>query len=228
MTDKIVSTEIDLSSVVAFELPLFQALRRLQQAGEVHAKRLSRFGGLTPMQLMILQVLAGEKRLTASDLSGRVSLTLLIGDALEQLPQLDATIDAWFLDGFAPQRNPQMWCPELFAELARLSHPGTTLGTYCSAGDVRRGLKAAGFSMRRVPGIGRKWEVLKGQFNGPASSAGKPWFARPSWRPAVREALVIGAGLAGCATAASLAARGWQAYGHAGPTGSRQPTRRHR
>ena len=75
MADKKVSTEIDLSSVSAFELPLFQALRRLQQAGEVHAKRLSRFGGLTPMQLMILQVLAGETRLTASDLSGRVSLT---------------------------------------------------------------------------------------------------------------------------------------------------------
>ncbi|MEA1605866.1 MarR family winged helix-turn-helix transcriptional regulator [Pseudomonas spirodelae] len=75
MSDKKVSTEIDLSSTSAFELPLFQALRRLQQAGEVHAKRLSRFGGLTPMQLMILQVLAGEKRLTASDLSGRVSLT---------------------------------------------------------------------------------------------------------------------------------------------------------
>ncbi|TWC34999.1 DNA-binding MarR family transcriptional regulator [Pseudomonas sp. SJZ079] len=75
MDNKIVSTEIDLSSVIAFEMPLFQAMRRLQQAGEVHAKRLSRFGGLTPMQLMILRVLAGEARLTASDLSGRVSLT---------------------------------------------------------------------------------------------------------------------------------------------------------
>ena len=69
MTDKIVSTEIDLSSVVAFELPLFQALRRLQQAGEVHAKRLSRFGGLTPMQLMVLQVLA-TRRLSTLDLTG--------------------------------------------------------------------------------------------------------------------------------------------------------------
>ena len=75
MSKKIVSTEMDLSSILAFEMPIFKALRRLQQAGEVHAKRLSRFGGLTPMQLMILQVLAGEARLTASDLSGRVSLT---------------------------------------------------------------------------------------------------------------------------------------------------------
>ncbi|MES2818043.1 MAG: MarR family transcriptional regulator [Pseudomonadota bacterium] len=75
MAEKIVPTESDVPSLLAFELPLFQSLRRLQQAGEVHAKRLARFGGLTPMQLMILQVLAGEARLTASALSGRVSLT---------------------------------------------------------------------------------------------------------------------------------------------------------
>ena len=75
MGDKIVPIGIDAVSLQAFELPLFKSLRRLQQAGEVHAKRLARFGGLTPMQLMILQVLAGEARLTASALSGRVSLT---------------------------------------------------------------------------------------------------------------------------------------------------------
>jgi tRNA 5-methylaminomethyl-2-thiouridine biosynthesis bifunctional protein len=141
---------------------------------------------------------------------GRVSLTLLIGDALEQLPELDAPIDAWFLDGFAPQRNPQMWCPELFAQLARLSHASTSIGTFCSAGDVRRALNAAGFKMKRVPGIGRKWEVLKGQFIGPLSHSDSPWFDRPPVSPKSRHALVIGAGLAGCASAASLAARGWQ------------------
>lgn len=61
--------------VDAFEPALFRALRRLQQAGEVHAKRLSRYGGLTPMQLLILQVLAAEPKLTASTLSRRVSLS---------------------------------------------------------------------------------------------------------------------------------------------------------
>jgi tRNA 5-methylaminomethyl-2-thiouridine biosynthesis bifunctional protein len=141
---------------------------------------------------------------------GRVSLTLLIGDVMEQLPELDAAIDAWFLDGFAPQRNPQMWCSELFAQLARLSHAGTSISTFCSAGDVRRALNAAGFKMQRVPGIGRKWEVLKGQFIGQPSGSHTPWFDRPQFTPKVRHALVIGAGLAGCATAASLAARGWQ------------------
>lgn len=153
---------------------------------------------------------------------GRVTLTLLVGDVLELLPQLDARIDAWFLDGFSPAKNPQMWTPALFAQLARLSAPGTTLGTFTSAGFVRRGLMEAGFAMQRTPGQGRKREILKGVFEGlpePASfdpgvtATGLPpkaWYARPpAWR-GPRQALVIGAGLAGCATAASLAARGWQ------------------
>jgi tRNA 5-methylaminomethyl-2-thiouridine biosynthesis bifunctional protein len=146
---------------------------------------------------------------------GRVTLTLLIGDALQMLPQLDGQIDAWFLDGFAPSKNPEMWTPELFAELARLAAPGSTIGTFTSTGWVRRALNAAGFKMKRVPGIGHKWEVLKGAFIGwpqdvPSPSAAKPWFARPELAVKERKALVIGAGLAGCATAASLAARGWE------------------
>ncbi|MDP9941039.1 bifunctional tRNA (5-methylaminomethyl-2-thiouridine)(34)-methyltransferase MnmD/FAD-dependent 5-carboxymethylaminomethyl-2-thiouridine(34) oxidoreductase MnmC [Ectopseudomonas alcaliphila] len=141
---------------------------------------------------------------------GRVVLTLLIGDVMEQLPQLDARIDAWFLDGFNPAKNPQMWTPELFAELARLSAANATLGTFSSAGVVRRALIDAGFQMKRVPGLGKKWEVLKGRFIGNPTGEGKPWFARPVCPAREKHAVVIGAGLAGCATAASLAARGWR------------------
>jgi tRNA 5-methylaminomethyl-2-thiouridine biosynthesis bifunctional protein len=146
---------------------------------------------------------------------GRITLTLLIGDALEQLPQLDAQIDAWFLDGFAPAKNPDMWTAELFAELARLAAPGSTISTFTSTGWVRRLLNGAGFKMKRTPGIGHKWEILRGVFLGwpeevPVPAAAKPWFARPMPLNGERRALVIGAGLAGCATAASLAARGWQ------------------
>ncbi|WP_207865522.1 bifunctional tRNA (5-methylaminomethyl-2-thiouridine)(34)-methyltransferase MnmD/FAD-dependent 5-carboxymethylaminomethyl-2-thiouridine(34) oxidoreductase MnmC [Pseudomonas sp. 58(2021)] len=147
--------------------------------------------------------------------NGRVTLTLLIGDALEQLPQLDAQIDAWFLDGFAPAKNPEMWTAELFAELARLAAPGSTISTFTSTGWVRRLLNAAGFKMKRTPGIGHKWEILRGEFLGwpegvAPPAVEKPWFARPAPVAGERRALVIGAGLAGCATAASLAARGWQ------------------
>ncbi|WP_120996079.1 bifunctional tRNA (5-methylaminomethyl-2-thiouridine)(34)-methyltransferase MnmD/FAD-dependent 5-carboxymethylaminomethyl-2-thiouridine(34) oxidoreductase MnmC [Stutzerimonas urumqiensis] len=141
---------------------------------------------------------------------GRVTLTLLIGDVLDTLPTLDASVDAWFLDGFAPAKNPDMWQPALFAELARLSAPGATLGTFTSAGFVRRGLIEAGFDMARVPGFGHKREILRGRYIGSAQTPVDPWYARPPKPAADRRALVIGAGLAGCATAASLAARGWQ------------------
>ena len=155
----------------------------------------------------------GFQRITLAN--GRVTLTLLIGDALEQLPQLDAQIDAWFLDGFAPAKNPDMWTAELFVELARLAAPGSTISTFTSTGWVRRLLNAAGFKMKRTPGIGHKWEILRGEFLGwpedvAPPQAEKPWFARPAPLSGDRRALVIGAGLAGCATAASLASRGWQ------------------
>lgn len=140
---------------------------------------------------------------------GKVILTLLVGDALEQLPQLDARIDAWFLDGFAPSKNPDMWTDALFAQLARLSSPGASLATFTSAGFVRRGLIAAGFAMQRVPGYGRKREMLSGRLQHAGKSETAPWYGRPP-QTSERSALVIGAGLAGCATAASLAARGWQ------------------
>ncbi|WEL56846.1 bifunctional tRNA (5-methylaminomethyl-2-thiouridine)(34)-methyltransferase MnmD/FAD-dependent 5-carboxymethylaminomethyl-2-thiouridine(34) oxidoreductase MnmC [Pseudomonas kermanshahensis] len=143
--------------------------------------------------------------------NGRVTLTLLIGDVLEQLPQLDARIDVWFLDGFAPAKNPDMWTPALFAQLAQLSHPGTVLGTFTTTGWVRRSLVEAGFAMKKVPGIGKKWEVMSGAYTGPTTTRKQlPWYGRPRSAAGPREALVIGAGLAGSASAASLARRGWQ------------------
>ncbi|MBX8552316.1 bifunctional tRNA (5-methylaminomethyl-2-thiouridine)(34)-methyltransferase MnmD/FAD-dependent 5-carboxymethylaminomethyl-2-thiouridine(34) oxidoreductase MnmC [Pseudomonas cichorii] len=166
-----------------------------------------------PLLDQYIAVHEGFQRLIFDE--GRVTLTLLIGDALHMLPQLDGQIDAWFLDGFAPAKNPEMWTPELFAELARLSAPEASIGTFTSTGWVRRALNAAGFKMKRVPGIGHKWEVLRGRFiawpeEAPLPSPIKPWFARPAAFEGERKALVIGAGLAGCATAESLARRGWQ------------------
>jgi tRNA 5-methylaminomethyl-2-thiouridine biosynthesis bifunctional protein len=107
-----------------------------------------------------------------------------------------------------------MWTAELFAELARLAAPGSTISTFTSTGWVRRLINAAGFKMKRTPGIGHKWEILRGEFLGwpaetPTPLAAKPWFARPPAISGERRALVIGGGLAGCASAASLAARGW-------------------
>ena len=93
-------------------------------------------------------------------------LVLLLGDATQQLESLSgkfqAKIDAWYLDGFAPAKNNSMWTPALFNQIARLSHPGTTLSTFTAAGDVRRGLTKAGFNIKKARGFGRKREMLYG------------------------------------------------------------------
>ena len=141
---------------------------------------------------------------------GRVIVTLLVGDVRTALPRLDGRVDAWFLDGFAPAKNPEMWEPEVLARVARLSAPGATFATYTVAGEVRRGLEAAGFEIAKTPGFGRKREMLRGVLRAPPRAAWRaPWFARPAPDAGGRRAIVIGAGLAGTSTAASLAARGW-------------------
>lgn len=190
----------------------FVSVEKYPLAREDLARALALWPQLAPFSGALLDqyraVNPGFQRLLFA--AGRVTLTLLVGDALDCLPELDARIDAWFLDGFAPAKNPQMWSPELFAQLARLSAPGATLATFTSAGFVRRALKEAGFQIRRAQGFGSKWHMSKGRFLGEPASAGKPWFARPAPFAGERQVLVIGAGLAGCASAASLAARGWQ------------------
>ncbi|MFO7704824.1 MAG: bifunctional tRNA (5-methylaminomethyl-2-thiouridine)(34)-methyltransferase MnmD/FAD-dependent 5-carboxymethylaminomethyl-2-thiouridine(34) oxidoreductase MnmC, partial [Halopseudomonas sp.] len=142
---------------------------------------------------------------------GRVTLTLLVGEMLDTLPQLDAHVDAWFLDGFAPAKNPQMWQPALYQQMARLSQPGTTVSTFTSVGEVRDGLVEAGFRMRKVLGHQHKRHMLAGELQQPALPTWTaPWFIRPAAAQVPRTAMIIGAGLAGCCSAFALARRGWQ------------------
>ncbi|NLR74746.1 bifunctional tRNA (5-methylaminomethyl-2-thiouridine)(34)-methyltransferase MnmD/FAD-dependent 5-carboxymethylaminomethyl-2-thiouridine(34) oxidoreductase MnmC [Leeia aquatica] len=141
-------------------------------------------------------------------LDAHVSLTLLIGDINQTLPELEAQVDAWFLDGFSPARNPEMWNPALYAQLARLAAPACTLATFTSAGHVRRGLQEAGFEVARAPGHGRKREMLAGQRLQPGSQHALQHYRPVSGTP--REAIVLGGGMAGCAAAWSLARRGWR------------------
>jgi tRNA 5-methylaminomethyl-2-thiouridine biosynthesis bifunctional protein len=98
--------------------------------------------------------------------NNRVQLSLLIGDATERFIQVNHKIDAWFLDGFAPSKNPDMWQAALFHQMARLSKLSTTFATYTSASDVRRGLINAGFKVSKRTGFGMKREMLTGRFIG--------------------------------------------------------------
>ncbi|TNH19736.1 bifunctional tRNA (5-methylaminomethyl-2-thiouridine)(34)-methyltransferase MnmD/FAD-dependent 5-carboxymethylaminomethyl-2-thiouridine(34) oxidoreductase MnmC [Halomonas sp. BL6] len=143
-------------------------------------------------------------------LSERVTLDLHFGDTTERLNLLDGQVDAWFLDGFAPSKNPDMWQPELFEAMAARSRPWATFATFTCAGIVKRGLKAAGFHWQKVPGFGRKREMLAGGIETPPPDARRsatPWFMPPTHRDA-HHVVVIGAGLAGSSVAAALAKRG--------------------
>ena len=94
---------------------------------------------------------------------GRVLLTLHFGDAVELLPELDAVADAFYLDGFSPAKNPELWSPALCRSLARLAGCGATLATWSVAGSVRRALAAAGFEVTRRPGFAGKRQMLVGR-----------------------------------------------------------------
>jgi len=91
-----------------------------------------------------------------------VTLHLLFGDVNDEILNLESSVDAWFLDGFKPSTNPDMWSETLFYNMARLSHTGTTLATFTAAGFVRRGLGAAGFTVQKVKGFGHKRDMTVG------------------------------------------------------------------
>jgi tRNA 5-methylaminomethyl-2-thiouridine biosynthesis bifunctional protein len=141
---------------------------------------------------------------------GRVTLTLLFGDATEMFSELNANVDAWYLDGFAPSKNPQMWNEALFKQIARLTKPDGSFATFTAAGVVRRGLKEVGFEVNTITGFGRKREMLCGQLvNKPAITHSQPWF-HYSHTTTTPEAIVIGGGLAGTSVSHALAKRHWK------------------
>ncbi|RZT42271.1 bifunctional tRNA (5-methylaminomethyl-2-thiouridine)(34)-methyltransferase MnmD/FAD-dependent 5-carboxymethylaminomethyl-2-thiouridine(34) oxidoreductase MnmC [Cupriavidus agavae] len=150
--------------------------------------------------------LPGLHRLSFDE--GAVVLTLAFGEVEAMLPRLVAGADAFYLDGFSPSRNADMWSDMVFRGLARLARTDATLATYTAAGFVRRGLQTAGFVAEKAPGFGGKRDMTVARF-APA------WKNRRYVPPDAaqwpdRHAIVIGAGLAGCAVTERLAARGWR------------------
>ncbi|WP_416916669.1 MAG: tRNA (5-methylaminomethyl-2-thiouridine)(34)-methyltransferase MnmD [Roseicyclus sp.] len=93
----------------------------------------------------------------------RLSARIIPGDARRTVPAWDGCADAWFLDGFAPARNPELWEPALLRAVADHTLPGGSVATYSAAGHVRAALADAGFAVTRVPGFGRKRHMTKGQ-----------------------------------------------------------------
>jgi tRNA 5-methylaminomethyl-2-thiouridine biosynthesis bifunctional protein len=149
-------------------------------------------------------LIAGLHRLEFD--AGCVTLTLALGGARELAPMLMLGADAIFLDGFAPDRNPEMWEPALLRAVARLARTDCRLATWSTARRVREALAATGFDLELATGFGHKRQMLVGRYaprytvrrhDPPAPYAGE------------RRAMVVGAGLAGAACAHALARRGW-------------------
>lgn len=167
-----------------------------------------------------------------SMLSQRVVLNLILGDAkacLEALvrtgdPSLesycrDFFVDAWFLDGFSPQKNPNMWSLKLFETIALLSKEGTTLATFSAAGHVFRSLASVGFHVTRPAGYGAKRQMIRAVFVGhtpvPSQQVKRtgytPWYVpRANRLKPPLSVIIVGAGLAGCFMAYELAHFGFK------------------
>lgn len=135
---------------------------------------------------------------------GALTLTLAFGSVRRMAAQAQAYIDAFFLDGFAPSVNPEMWTPALFGQLRRLATEGATAATWCSAGQVRRDLRDAGFLVEKAPGFGGKRDMTVATL--------RPGLGRQMGSPGTRRVAVVGGGLAGAGMAQSLALRGHEVH----------------
>ncbi|MGE9553010.1 bifunctional tRNA (5-methylaminomethyl-2-thiouridine)(34)-methyltransferase MnmD/FAD-dependent 5-carboxymethylaminomethyl-2-thiouridine(34) oxidoreductase MnmC [Erwinia amylovora] len=142
---------------------------------------------------------------------GRVTVDLWLGDINQLIHTFDDTVhqqvDAWFLDGFAPSKNPDMWTPELFSCMAKMAREGCTLATFTSAGFVRRGLQEAGFTTGKRKGFGPKRDMIAGVMEQVISTpAQAPWYARSAAEG--DDIAIIGGGIASALLSLALLRRG--------------------
>jgi tRNA 5-methylaminomethyl-2-thiouridine biosynthesis bifunctional protein len=158
--------------------------------------------------------IAGCHRLSFMD--GKVTLDLWLGDVHQVLGQIDnkplGLIDTWFLDGFAPSKNPDMWTQDLFNQMAKLAKDQCHFATFTAAGHVKRGLREAGFAVQKRQGHGRKRDMLAGTIQKLTDNRARlPYFIRQSAQlPVHPQIAIIGGGLAGANCAYALSTKGLQ------------------
>ena len=115
---------------------------------------LAAFPELAPLaEQMLAKWTAGARDV---ELAPNLTLDVIVGDARDTLPAWEGAADAWYLDGFSPAKNPELWQPDLIAQVGLHTRPDGTAATYSAAGHVRKSLTQAGFDVTRVQGYGRK------------------------------------------------------------------------
>lgn len=146
--------------IAAGEMPVrFTSFEAFPLTAEEIARALAHFPEALAVAGPFLEAWAAGARRFAL---GPVEVEVILGDARETLAGWQGAAEAWFLDGFSPAKNPELWSPELMAEVARHTAPGGSFATYTAAGHVRRSLEAAGFAVARAPGHGRKRHMTTG------------------------------------------------------------------
>lgn len=196
---------LHISTVEAFPLAASdaeKALKAFPEVSDLAAKLLSRWP---------VRAYAPQRLWFPED---GLALTIHIGEAERVQAGMVGAFDAWFLDGFAPARNPGMWSAEVFRQIGRLSAPGARAATYSVAGDVRRGLESAGFAVEKKPGFANKRERLEAVRTAPANApcdldAGGALYPYAAAHP--KRVAILGAGIAGAAAAHALTRRGVEA-----------------
>jgi tRNA U34 5-methylaminomethyl-2-thiouridine-forming methyltransferase MnmC len=137
----------------------FTSFEAFPLSGEDARAALAAFPEAAPLADAIATALDGSGRIETPSLSAQI----IFGDARQTVPAWGGVADAWFLDGFAPARNPELWEPALLAAVAAHTAPGGSCATYSAAGAVRAALAEAVFAVARVPGYGRKRHMTKGR-----------------------------------------------------------------
>lgn len=188
----------------------FVSIERAPLPVEAAGRVLQAFPEVAPLAERLLRAwphrAPGAQRLWFAD--DGFALTLFVGQASEALARIEGRFDAWFLDGFAPAKNPDMWSAELLRQVAAVSTPGARLATYSVAAAVRRGLAEAGFEVTRRPGFGSKRERLEARLAACPTASGTLFPRAAESLPAGASVAVVGAGIAGAAAAFALRRRG--------------------
>lgn len=191
----------------------FVSVEKFLMSADDARKALSRWPELDALSELLISRwpvrMRGLQRIEFPEVN--VTLTIYIGDAEDWLYLCDFKADAWFLDGFAPAKNDDMWRNRLYGLMAKHSAPGCLVGTYTVAGHVRRGLAEAGFEVAKKPGFGRKRERLEAVWPDGNNDevVPDPYVCLPD-RATFHNVAVVGAGIAGACVANAFARRGYR------------------
>ncbi len=134
----------------------FTSFEAYPMAAEDMARALAAFPEVAPWAERFLRAWNGQNCVLDT-----LQLEVIAGDARQTLPEWTGEADAWFLDGFSPAKNPELWGADLLQQAAEHTVQGGTVATYTAAGFVRRGLSDAGFDVTRSPGFGRKRHMTR-------------------------------------------------------------------